>query len=406
MAKCKYCEIIHEKDKAYLVRRAAWDLEGDFPRCAWHWQFICDDCGRAVSFNGTTWCPKTERFYCMRCATTHKKVKHSFWGWDYYYALWCKKCKAYHPVLDWLEYQNKHPWQTDIKAFRTLKGLSRDKILRPYVLINWAPEKLQYPSQKEIQKRWDAGAEIWDAGYTKYGDAYRRNIFNAAIFPLLGDVRNKKILDAGCGTGYLCRLLAERGGLVTGVDLSKKFIEIAKQYEKSKPLGIKYFRSDLARLQKFKKMSFDMAVSIYVLCDVRDYDRAIREIARVLKPGARFVFLIEHPCFNWGTGGWVHVPLDSNRTEDWLFFKVDNYFKHRTEECQWGQLPRLISFFRPLSDYFHSLKKHGFLVVDLIEPRPLSRSLRRRPRDWDSENRVPPVLIIDAIKHKTKKRAD
>lgn len=400
MAQCKYCKIIHQKDPAYRIRRAAWALQSDFPRCSWHWQFLCDDCKRAVSFNGMAWCPKTKRYYCIRCAPTHKKVKRSFWVWDYYYALWCNPCKQYHPALDWLEYNKKHPWHLDVRARRALKGLNRNKYLKPWVFIKWAPKNLQYPTQQEIQKRWDEGAEIWDAGYTKYGDAYRRNIFNPTLFPLIGNVKGKKILDAGCGAGYLCRLLAAKGAQVIGVDLSRKFIELARQYEKKKPMRIRYFRADLARISKLSTGFFDMVISVYVLCDVRNYDKAIKEIARVLKPNGRFIFLIEHPCFSWGAGGWSHVPLDSHRTEDWLFFKVDNYFKRRTEECQWGQLPVLLTFYRPLSDYFHSLKKHGFFVLDLIEPRPTQRSLRRRPREWDAENRVPPVLIIDAVKQK------
>lgn len=400
MATCKYCRIINEKDPSYRRRRAAWDLKSDFPRCAWHWQFLCADCNRAVSFNGMAWCPKKQKYYCIKCAPKHKKIKRSFWAWNYYYALWCRSCKRYHPALDWLEYNSKHPWQLSLSSRRTLQGLSRTKTLKPWVFIKWAPENLQHPAQQEIQKRWDAGAEIWDAGYTKYGDAYRRNLFNHALFRLLKNVKGKKILDAGCGAGYFSRLLAEKGARVTGVDLSKKFIELARHYEKEKPLGIKYFRADLARLSRLTTAYFDLVVSVYVICDVRDYDEAIREIARVVKTNGRFIFLIEHPCFNWGTGGWTHIPIDSNRTEDWLFFKVDNYFKRRTEECQWGKLPVLLSFYRPLSDYFHSLKKHGFVVVDLIEPQPVQRALSKKPREWNPESRVPPVLIIDAIKQK------
>jgi ubiquinone/menaquinone biosynthesis C-methylase UbiE len=266
------------------------------------------------------------------------------------------------------------------------------------VYLDWAPARFQNPSLKQVQERWDAGAEIWNAGYTKYGDAYRRIIFNPALFPLIGNVKGMKILDAGCGSGYMSRLLAEKGATVTGVDLSGKFIEIAKQYEKERQLGITYLRANLARLPQLSDASFDLVVSIYVLCDVRDCDRAIGELSRVLKRNGRLIFLIEHPCFNWNTGGWERIPKDSERTEDWLYLKVDNYFKRGTQECRWGKLPMLLTFYRPLSDYFHSLKKHGFVVRDLIEPRPKKKSLRDRPSDWNREDRVPPVLIIDAMK--------
>lgn len=207
-----------------------------------------------------------------------------------------------------------------------------------------------------------------------------------------------EILDAGCGTGYLSRLLAERGARVTGVDLSKRFIEIAEQYEKKKPLGIRYDRADLADLSRFPDRSFDLVVSVYVLCDARDCRKAVSEIGRVLKPGGRFIFLIEHPCFGWQAGGWERVPKDSMRNEDCLYFKVDSYFKRGTLEGQWDELPVLLAFHRPLSDYFRFLKESGFLVRDLIEARPRRKAIRERPRDWEKEDRVPPVLIIDAVK--------
>ena len=211
-------------------------------------------------------------------------------------------------------------------------------------------------------------------------------------------MKGKRVLDAGCGQGYLARLLAERGAHVIGVDLSKRFIEIARQYEKKNSLGIKYIKADLAHVTQLKNNCFDLIVSVYVLCDVRDYDKAVGEMARVLKPGGRFIFLIEHPCFNWQSGGWKRVPADSLRTEDSMYLMVKDYFRRGTQESQWGKLPLLLTFIRPLSDYFHSLKKHGFVVRDLIEPRPRRSALRTHPVEWGEENRVPPVLIIEAWK--------
>jgi 2-polyprenyl-3-methyl-5-hydroxy-6-metoxy-1,4-benzoquinol methylase len=323
-----------------------------------------------------------------------------FWVWDYYYQLWCDTCSRFHPALDWLEFKGQHPWQLDEHARKTLRGMSRSKKLRPFLWIKWASPERQHPSIKEIQKGWDDGAEIWNGRYNTYGDAYRRTIFNPALFPLIGDVQKKKILDAGCGNGYLCRLLAKKGARVTGIDLSGKLIEIAMRYEEKNPLGIRYEQANLANLARFPSAYYDMVISVYVLCDVRDCREAVSEIARVLKPGGRFIFLIEHPCFSWHTGGWERVPADSERTEDCLYFKVDDYFKRGTLESQWGGLPVLLGFHRPLSDYFYFLQENRFLVRNLIEPRPRRRALRERPREWNREDRIPPVLIVDALKPK------
>ena len=398
MANCRYCNMIEESSPGYRVKKANRDLSGDFPRCSWHWQFVCSRCGRSVSFNGTAWCNEFREFYCIKCAPRHRREKSEFWAWSYYYEIWCEKCGAYHKSLDRLEFEGKHPWQRNGSARRARLGLSGKKEIEKWGWIRWAPRELEHPSLHQLEDRWNNAADIWDATYGKYGDSYRRNIFNPALFPMFGNVKGKRILDAGCGAGYLSRWLAERGAEVTGVDLSKRFIELAREYERKKPLGIRYERANLANLSGFVSASFDMAVSVYVLCDTRDCQKAIHEIARVLKPGARFVCLISHPCFSWETGAWEHVPEDSERTEDWRYFKVDHYFKRRTLESQWGKLPVLLSFRRPLSDYFHFLKKGGFLVRDLVEPRPRRKVLKERPREWDKEERIPPVLIIEAVK--------
>jgi 2-polyprenyl-3-methyl-5-hydroxy-6-metoxy-1,4-benzoquinol methylase len=401
MPNCRYCEIIKKSAPNYKIHRANWDLGSDFPRCAWHWQLVCDRCGRKISFNGVAWCDKAKEFFCILCAPQHRKKKRKFWAWDYYYEVWCKKCSSYHPALDWIEFKGKHPWQKDPSAFRTLRGLNRNKKFKFYAWMKWAPTELQNPSLKAIQQGWENGAKTWNANYGKYGDAYRRNIFNPTLFPLIGKVKGKKVLDAGCGAGYLSRLLAEKGAMVTGIDLSQKFIDIAKDYEKKKPLDIRYEQGNIANLSRFPSTYFDLVVSVYVLCDVRDGKKAIQEIARVLKNKGRFIFLIEHPCFSWQAGGWERVPKDSQRTEDCCYFKVDNYFRRGTLQSQWGELPILLSFHRTLSDYFRYLIDSGFQLRKLIEPRPLRKSLRRHPREWDREDRIPPVLIIEAVKQKS-----
>lgn len=276
--------------------------------------------------------------------------------------------------------------------------MSRRRTGVPWGWVRRAPAELTHPTLHEIQERWDRAAETWDRKYGKYGDAYRQKIFNPALFRLIGDVTGLRVLDAGCGTGYFCRLLAERGAKVTGVDLSRKFIEIARRYERRNPLQIEYMKGNISSLGQLDSGIFDMVVSIYVLSDTRDCDRAISEIGRVLRKNGRFVFLMAHPCFSWHHGGWKRVPEDSQRAEDHLYFRVDDYFTRETLESQWGDFLPFLSFHRPLSYYFGWLREAGFTVRDLVEPRPLRKALRSRPRDWEKEDRIPPVIAIDSVK--------
>jgi 2-polyprenyl-3-methyl-5-hydroxy-6-metoxy-1,4-benzoquinol methylase len=63
----------------------------------------------------------------------------------------------------------------------------------------------------DIDAAWSATADIWVAGYDERGDANRKYISDSVVFEFLGDVRGRRILDAGSGGGYLCRLLAGGG---------------------------------------------------------------------------------------------------------------------------------------------------------------------------------------------------
>ncbi|MBA2394746.1 MAG: methyltransferase domain-containing protein [Ktedonobacteraceae bacterium] len=69
---------------------------------------------------------------------------------------------------------------------------------------------------------------------------------NPVLFSLLGDVTGKTILDAGCGQGYLCRLLARKGAKVTGIEPAESWFNYALQKEHTEPLGIMYQQEDLS----------------------------------------------------------------------------------------------------------------------------------------------------------------
>jgi cyclopropane fatty-acyl-phospholipid synthase-like methyltransferase len=59
---------------------------------------------------------------------------------------------------------------------------------------------------------------------------------------MIGDVRGRRILDAGCGHGYLSRMLAARGARVTGVEPAQALYDYAKEKEAAQPLGIRSSR--------------------------------------------------------------------------------------------------------------------------------------------------------------------
>lgn len=395
---CKYCKTIHSFDSKYPLRQATREVEGEYPRCDWHWKYVCSICGRPKHFNGITWCEKTRRFICLTCAKSDRIVRKKFWGWKDYYAIECDECGKRHPALDYLEFLRQHPWQQHPDMQKTQKGLDSETTL-PGPTSFYVPLKKGVITDEQISRAWDNLADKWSRWYTECGDMNRWYIVDPALFRIIGTVKGLSVLDAGCGNGYLCRLLAKKGAKAFGVDISKRFIQIAEQKEKEVPCGIRYYVGTLCNLPMFGDETFDLIVSNLVLMDVRDLEKAVKELHRVLKKEGKLVFSIMHPCFSSPpVYGWVRIPPDSNRREDWVHWKVDRYFERSLETWQYGDMPPTYSFHRPLSDYVKILLRNGFTITDFEEPTPTKKDIQEHFRELNDCDRIPWFLIVGAVK--------
>jgi len=402
---CKYCELIHSKDQSYPLREATRDLGGDFPRCEWHWRYICDACGKSTHFNGVAWCESAKEFVCLTCARTrarrHRLLKGGFWIWETYYALGCPYCNDLHPALDRLEFQGEHPWQLNPQMLNERRGLSEEKdTSRHGEAQRFFPEDHVVTDQM-VGQAWDRLSDQWFGGYSESGDMNRQYVIDPAIFRILGEVKGRRILDAGCGNGYLCRLLSKKGAEMVGVDISKRSIELAERFEKMESMSIEYHMGSICCLPIFEDATFDAVVCNLVLMDLQDLDGAVRELRRVLKPGGKLILSIMHPCFSSPpVRGWVRRPVDSHRSEDWLHWKVDRYFDRSIEEWTYFDFPPAYSFHRTLSDYMNALLKNGFTVTAFEEPVPTEKDIEEHYRDLNDFERIPWFLIIGATKTK------
>lgn len=400
---CKYCELIHSVDSEYPLREASRDLDSDFPRCDLHWRYVCDDCGKPTHFNGVSWCESSRRFVCLRCARTnlqgHRLQKGQFWIWDTYYAIGCIHCGDVHPALDRLEFSRKHPWQLHPQMLEERIGSSEEKDTSVHREVRRILSETHVVTDEMVGQAWDKGADLWYSAYGEFGDMNRQYVIDPAILRILGEVRGKRILDAGCGNGYLCRLLSKRGAQMVGVDVSGRSIELAKRSEEEKPMNIEYHVASICNLSMCSDASFDAVVSNLVLQDLQDLDGALKELSRVLKLKGKFIFSIMHPCFSSPpVHGWVRKPVDSHRSEDWLYWKVDRYFDRSIEEWTYFDLPPVYSFHRTLSDYMNVLFRNGFIVIAFEEPVAKEKDIKEHYRELNDSERIPWFLVISATK--------
>ncbi len=392
MSECRYCEGIREHDGTYSVRPARHTVDS-YPRCDLHWRYDCAVCGDAHHFDGTAFCPREERFFCRSCASEYRAPRTDFWGWTYYYRLYCPWCGEWHAALDYTEYLGDHPWDVHAEWRRERRGMTAEEEISVAWDLRVGPaDEL---TDEDLVRGWDAVAEWWTSLSNPRGDLNREWVIDPVLFEYLGDVQGLRILDAGCGMGYLARLLARKGAVVVGVDFSPKLLAMAKEEEASDPLGIAYHRADLADLAFLGDQTFDAVVSNVVLQDIRGYGEAIAEIYRVLRPRGRFVFSLTHPAFDRPPARWLQEPEDSDRVEKRKLL-MGRYFERMAIYWSPRGKPAVLGYHRPLRDYFEALYDAGFVVLRLEEPLPSEEALDRHYREMADFFQAPNFIVVEA----------
>ena len=136
------------------------------------------------------------------------------------------------------------------------------------------------------QARYDGIADWYDA---EFQPAPLESETWKTLVPLLGRGPGA-LLDVGCGTGSYAAGFAALDWDYTGVDASEDMLRLAREK------GVEAIRADAADLP-FEDASFDAAISIFTHTDVDNFAGMVREVVRVLRPGAPFVYIGVHPCF-------------------------------------------------------------------------------------------------------------
>jgi SAM-dependent methyltransferase len=204
---------------------------------------------------------------------------------------------------------------------------------------------------------WDEQAENWAAwARTPDFDAYWE--YAPAFFELV-PAPQRRTLEVGCGEGRVTRDLAKRGHRVFAVDATARLIGLARGAD----AGNHYLRCDAAALP-FADGAFDLAVFYNSLMDIDDMETAVREAARVLRPGGVMCACVTHPVADAGR-------FESG-DDDARFVIEGSYLGPR----HWLQIPIerdglhmvFAGWAYPLEGYFGALERAGFGIEAVREP--------------------------------------
>lgn len=156
----------------------------------------------------------------------------------------------------------------------------------------WVPRLRRNPKGRTMDPLlYDRLAPVWWSGSVK---ALRllRNLVPARLRffdPIVGDWSERRVLDLGCGGGFMCEALARRGARVTGVDPCRAALDAARVHGASERLETDY-REGRGEAIPLGDASVDVVVCVDVLEHVDDLPRVLSEVARVLRPGGVFLF--------------------------------------------------------------------------------------------------------------------
>ena len=152
-----------------------------------------------------------------------------------------------------------------------------------------APRSLEASIGPVTGARYDGLADEYDAFQDVHSPYYRTAA--EALARLLGP-GSGRCLDVGCGGGHFFSAPLELGWEVVGVDPSRDQLRVARERYPE----VELVCADAARLP-FTDGSLDAGYSTFTHTDIDDFAAALREAHRVLKQGARFVYVGNHPCF-------------------------------------------------------------------------------------------------------------
>ncbi len=250
---------------------------------------------------------------------------------------------------------------------------------------------------------WDQMAKWRDFRMGDRGDLWHRAIIDPTLLAVIGPVRGLCVLDLACGNGYLTRRWAREGAARSvGVERSRPILAFARRRERASPSGAEFLERDARRLRGLASATFDLVVANMALQDIPDAERAVREVARVLRPGGRFVFSLSHPCFDLDErSGWVveRVREPDGLWHDVVWRKVRAYRDERSVRVPWAisdtETGWTTAYHRTLTTYSRWLREAGLSITRLEEPAPLPEAIHGSPQGPYMVE-VPLHLVVEA----------
>lgn len=213
---------------------------------------------------------------------------------------------------------------------------------------------------------WGKVANWYDDLLENGGGTYQKDLVLPNLLRLMDLKKGERMLDVACGQGFFTREFAKTGVVLTGVDISKELIDIAK---KKSPKEISFFVSKADKLP-FEDATFDKVSIILAIQNIENISGVFSEAKRVLKTKGKVFIVMNHPCFriskksDWGFDDKKSIQY---RRIDAYSSDIMTKIEMNPGEKDSKKKEYTVSFHKSLGNYFKIFQKNGFVVSNLEE---------------------------------------
>ena len=153
---------------------------------------------------------------------------------------------------------------------------------------------------QQVKDIWHTNADFWNERMGE-GNDFHKELIEPSQLRLLDLKQGERVLDVACGNGQFARKMAGLGARVVAIDIAEGMIENARARTTENADNITYGvmdATDAAELSSLGERRFDAAVCTMAIMDMASVGPLVSALGRLLKAGGRFVFSVQHPCFN------------------------------------------------------------------------------------------------------------
>jgi len=236
--------------------------------------------------------------------------------------------------------------------------------------------------EKEAIALYDMIAEEYHEHRTKtnpQGWFFNEFLEMPTTLKILGNVKGKKILDFGCGSGIYAKLLTQKGAIVKGFDISESMLSIARKLNPHLELK----RGSGYHIPFTEK--FDIVLCSLTLHYMKNLSKVFSEVKRVLKKQGIFIFSIDNPVTK-SSKSIIH------QGKKYKALGIESYFKDRVRYYEWPSIKgtaKIPVYLKTYGSLIKSIVKNGFKIIDYEDAFPSPKAKKLFPKEYELYSKMP-----------------